>query len=360
MCRGSNKTMARWWKLSFRIEIPAVENAELEAAVTARWNSLTKPPGSLGRLESMVTRLALMQNTMRPVVERKLMVICCADHGVTAEGVSAYPREVTAQMVQNFLRGGAAINVLCRQFGVTPMIVDAGVDGDPVQGVVDCRIGRGTANFVEVAAMTGAEVERALENGARLAREARDRYDVAAVGEMGIGNTTAASALLCAYAGVDPVHAVGPGTGMTTEGVARKANVIGRALRRHREVVAAKGAVGILAALGGFEIATIAGFLLGAASERLPVVIDGFISSAAAMAAHAIDPKVLPYLVFSHLSSETAHRRLLAWLGVQPLLDLELRLGEGSGAALAMPVLDAAIALYSRMATFAEAGVAEA
>lgn len=359
MCRDFSKSMARWWKLSFRIEIAAVENAELEAAVLARWNLLTKPPGSLGRLESLVTRLALMQNTAGPVVERKLMVICCADHGVTAEGVSAYPREVTVQMVQNFLRGGAAINVLCGQFGITPMIVDAGVDGEPVAGVVDCRIGRGTANFVEGPAMSRAEVEQALENGARLASEARDRFDVAAVGEMGIGNTTAASALLCAYAGVDPVHAVGPGTGVTAEGVARKANVIGRALARHRDVIAARDAVGILAAVGGFEIATMAGFLLGAAAVRLPIVIDGFISSTAALAAHAIDARVLEYLVFSHLSSETAHRRLLAWLGVQPLLDLELRLGEGSGAALAMPILDAAIALYSRMATFAEAGVAE-
>jgi len=351
--------MARWWKLRFPIEIPAVENQELEAEVWRRWNSLTKPPRSLGRLESLVTRLALMQGMARPTVERKLMVICCADHGVTAEGVSAYPREVTAQMVLNFLRGGAAINVLCSQFGITPMIVDAGVDGDVVAGVVDCRIGRGTANFAHGPAMTRAQVERALENGMRLAREARERFDVAAVGEMGIGNTTAASALLCAYAGIDPGEAVGPGTGVSAEGVAHKAKVIGDAMARHREVIASGDAVGILAALGGFEIATMAGFLLGAASVRLPVVIDGFISSAAALAAHAIDSMVLGFLVFSHLSSETAHRRLLNWLSVQPLLDLELRLGEGSGAALAMPVLDAAIALYSRMATFAEAGVAE-
>lgn len=346
--------------MSFPIEIPAVEDARLEEEVTRRWNSLTKPPGSLGRLEWLVTRLALMQRTSRPTVERKLMLVCCADHGVAAEGVSAYPREVTEQMALNFARGGAAINVLCGQFGITPMVVDAGVAGGPVAGAVDRRIAAGTANFVVGPAMTRAEAEEALTNGIALALEARANYDVAAVGEMGIGNTTAASALLCAYARVDAAHAVGPGTGVSAEGVARKAKVIGRALARHQETIEKRDAVGILAALGGFEIATMAGFLLGAASVRLPVVIDGFISSAAVLAAQAIEPKVLSFLLFSHLSSETAHRRMLAWLGVTPLLDLELRLGEGSGAALAMPVLDAAIALYSRMATFSEAGVAEA
>ncbi|MEP7365709.1 MAG: nicotinate-nucleotide--dimethylbenzimidazole phosphoribosyltransferase, partial [Acidobacteriota bacterium] len=260
--------------MRFPVEIPAIENAELEATVLARWNSLTKPPGSLGRLESLVARLALIQNTARPLVKRKLMVICCADHGVTEEGVSAYPREVTAQMVLNFLHGGAAINVLCEQFAISPMIVDAGVDGAPVPGVVDCRIGRGTANFVQGPAMTRDQVERALDNGIRLARETHDRFDVAAVGEMGIGNTTAASALLSAYTGIDPVDAVGPGTGVSVEGVALKALVIEQALARHREVIDKRDAVGILAAVGGFEIATMAGFLLGAASVRLPVVVD--------------------------------------------------------------------------------------
>lgn len=346
--------------MSFSIEIPATANEELAAAVTARWNSLTKPPGSLGRLEGLVTQLALAAGTARPSVSRKALVVFCADHGVTAEGVSAYPKAVTGQMLLNFLAGGAAINVLCRQFGIQPLIVDTGVDGDPVDGAVDMRSGRGTANFVNGPAMSAEQVERALHNGVSLARRLRAERDIAAVGEMGIGNTTSASALFSAYSGTVPEAAVGPGTGVDSAGVQRKADVIRRALERHREVVTSGDAMGILAALGGFEIATMAGFLLGAAAERMPVVVDGFIASAAAMAAHAISPAVLPYLLFSHVSAETAHRRLLETLGVRPILDLDMRLGEGSGAAMAMPVLDAAVGLYEGMATFAEGGVSNA
>ena len=343
--------------MPFQIEIPLAADDGLAAAVMVRWNSLTKPPGSLGRLEALVGQLALASGTPKPRVERKALVVFCADHGVTAEGVSAYPKAVTGQMLLNFLAGGAAINVLCRQFGITPYIVDAGVDGEPVAGAIDMRLGRGTANFVEGPAMTDSEAARALENGIGLARRLRPEYDIAAVGEMGIGNTTAASALFCAYAGVAAEAAVGPGTGVGAAGVARKAEVVRRALARHAGVVAAGDAVGILAALGGFEIATMAGFLLGAAAERMPVVVDGFISSSAAMAAMAIAPRVLPYLLFSHVSAETAHGRLLGALGVRPILDLDMRLGEGTGAAMAMPVLDAAVALYQGMATFAEGGV---
>lgn len=346
--------------MPFPIDIPAVANDALAAAVTARWNSLTKPPGSLGRLETLVAQLALATGTSRPTVARKSLVVFCADHGVTAEGVSAYPKAVTGQMLLNFLAGGAAINVLCRQFGITPLIVDAGVDGEPVNGALDMRLGRGTVNFVEGPAMSLEQVEEALNNGIALARRLRAEHDIAAVGEMGIGNTTAASALFSACSGTAPEAAVGPGTGVDRAGVQRKAEVVRRALERHREVVAAGDPISILAALGGFEIATMTGFLLGAAAERLPVVVDGFTSSAAAMAAHAIAPAVLPYLFFSHVSAETAHRRLLETLGVRPILDLDMRLGEGSGAAMAMPVLDAAIALYDGMATFAEGGVSGA
>lgn len=343
--------------MPFPIDIPAVANDALDKAVTARWDSLTKPPGSLGRLETLVAQLALAAGTSRPTVARKALVVFCADHGVTAEGVSAYPKAVTRQMLLNFLAGGAAINVLCRQFGITPLVVDAGVDGDLVDGAVNMRLGRGTANFVDEPAMSLEQVRRALNNGIALARQIRPEQDIAAVGEMGIGNTTAASALFCAFSGTAPEEAVGPGTGVDTAGVQRKADVVRRALDRHREVIAAGDPVSILAALGGFEIATMAGFFLGAAAARMPVVVDGFISSTAAVAAHAISPSVLPYLLFSHVSAETAHRRLLETLGVRPILDLDMRLGEGSGAAMAMPVLDAAVALYERMATFAEGGV---
>lgn len=343
--------------MPFPIEIPTAANEKLARAVTARWNSLTKPAGSLGRLETLLAQLALATGTSRPTVARKSLVVFCADHGVTAEGVSAYPKAVTRQMLLNFLKGGAAINVLCRQFGITPLIVDAGVEGDAVDGAVDMRLGRGTANFVDGPAMSTQQAERALDNGLSLARRMRPVSDIAAVGEMGIGNTTAASALFCAYSGTAPEAAVGPGTGVDTAGVQRKAEVVRRGLVRHRDVIKACDPVSILAALGGFEIATMAGFLLGAAAERMPVVVDGFISSAAAMSAHAIAPAVLPYLLFSHVSAETAHRSLLDALGVRPILDLDMRLGEGTGAAMAMPVLDAAVALYEGMATFAEGGV---
>lgn len=345
--------------MHFPIKIPAVSNDALAKSITARWDSLTKPPGSLGRLETLVAQLALAAGTSRPTVARKALVVFCADHGVTAECVSAYPKAVTRQMLLNFLAGGAAINVLCRQFGITPVIVDAGVDGDLADGAIDMRLGRGTANFVDEPAMSLEQVERALNNGVALARQIRTERDIAAVGEMGIGNTTAASALFCAYSHTPPEAAVGPGTGVDQAGVLRKAGVVRRGLERHRDVIAAGDPVAILAALGGFEIGTMAGFLLGAAAQRMPVVIDGFISSSAAMAAHAIAPAVLPYLLFSHVSAETAHRHLLESLGVRPILDLDMRLGEGSGAAMAMPVLDAAVALYNNMATFAGGGVSD-
>ncbi len=335
-----------------RFEIRETADRKLEELVVARWNSLTKPPGSLGRLEELVLQLALAQGTERPQVARRSMVVFCGDHGVTEEGVSAFPKAVTGQMVANFLAGGAAINVLCKQARMETLIVDCGVDGELVAGTVDRRLGRGTANFVNGPAMSAEQVERALENGAGLARGLA--CDVAGVGEMGIGNTTAASALFCAYCGIGPEEAVGAGTGLDEAGIRRKAEVVGRGLARHAGV---SDAVGILGAFGGFEMATMTGFLLGAAERGMPVVVDGFIASAVALAAGAIDARVMPYLVFSHVSAERPHRRLLEKLGVWPVLDLDLRLGEGSGAALAMPVLEAAVALYEGMATFGEAGV---
>ena len=345
--------------MHFPIEIPSIQDATLAAEVERRWNSLTKPPGSLGHLETLVTQLAMMNGTARPSVARKAMVIFCADHGVTAEGVSKYPKEVTGQMLHNFLGGGAAITVLCKQFGITPMIVDAGVDAEPVPGAIDLRLGRGTANFCHGAAMTEAQVEQALQNGASLATKVRGTADIAGVGEMGIGNTTSASALLCAFTGMDPRDSVGPGTGVDAAGVHKKAEVVKQALALHARVILEGNATAILGALGGFEIATMTGFLLGAAACRLPVVVDGFISSSAALAARAIAPRVMDYLFFSHVSAETGHQRMLDSLGARAILNLDMRLGEGSGAAMAMPVLDGAVALYSNMATFPEAGVSE-
>jgi nicotinate-nucleotide--dimethylbenzimidazole phosphoribosyltransferase len=345
--------------LQFQTNIALLINESLSAEVARRWNSLTKPPGSLGRLEPLITQLALIQGQPVPRVQRQAMAVFCADHGVTAEGVSAYPREVTAQMVKNFVSGGAAVSVLCRHLGITPFIIDAGVDSEPEPGVVDLRIARGTANMTLEPAMTIPQTLRALNNGAELARQMRNDYDLAAVGEMGIGNTTAASALLCAFTGLTPERAVGPGTGLNPEGIARKTRAIAAAIARHKGTIETKYPIAILASVGGFEIATMAGFLLGAAEQRLPVIVDGFISSSAALTAAAIEPKVLNYLLFSHVSAEPAHRLMLNHLGVKPILDLDLRLGEGSGAALAFPLLGAAHALYTGMATFGEAGVSE-
>jgi nicotinate-nucleotide--dimethylbenzimidazole phosphoribosyltransferase len=316
---------------------------------------LTKPPGSLGRLESLVVQYARIHGTATPPIARKAMVVFCGDHGVAEEGVSPYPREVTTQMVKNFLRGGAAINVLCRKIGIETTIVDSGVDADPEPGALTVKIARGTQNFLKGPAMTIPQVEQALESGSQLASEVRNKADVTGVGEMGIGNSTSASALLCAYCGVAALDAVGRGAGLDDRGVRHKADVVARAVQLHRDSL--DDPVQALAALGGFEIAMMAGFLLGAASRRLPVVVDGFISGAAALAARAIQPRVVDYLIFSHRSAERAHGLMLQCLGVPPLLELQMRLGEGTGAALAIELLENALALYTGMATFAEAQV---
>lgn len=339
-----------------QFQIPNVDDPRLAEAVDARWNSLTKPQGSLGRLESLVKAFAMQRGVARPTLSRRSIYVFCADHGVTEEGVSAYPSEVTRQMVLNFVAGGAAINVLCRQFSLKAVIVDAGVKGDPVLGALDCRIGAGTANFAKQPAMGRTDAIRAIERGAQLAATAGD--DICGVGEMGIGNTTSASALLCALCDVPPANAVGPGTGLNAAGVRHKAEVIHRSLALHRPDPS--DPLGVLAALGGFEIAMMTGFLLGAAEIRTPVMMDGFISCAAALVARAIEPRVMDYLLFSHQSAEPGHTAMLSALGAEPLLTLSMRLGEGSGAALGINLLNQALALYSEMATFQGAVVSEA
>jgi nicotinate-nucleotide--dimethylbenzimidazole phosphoribosyltransferase len=338
---------------SFKI-VPTA-NQSLEQTVRARWDSLTKPPGSLGQLEDVVTRLALQQGAARPKLSHKSLYVFCGDHGITAEGVSAYPSEVTRQMMLNFVAGGAAINVLSRQIGIRTAIVDAGVKGEPVPGVLSRRIGEGTRNFAREAAMTRDEAVCAIEAGAVLA-EACDPGGLCGVGEMGIGNTTSASALLCVLAGMAPEEAAGPGTGLSAAGVAKKADTIRRAIALHRPDAA--DALGVLSQFGGYEIAAMAGFLLGAAERRLPVVMDGFISCASALVASRLAPAVLDYLIFSHRSAEPAHGRMLDELRAEPLLNLSMRLGEGSGAALGISLIEQALALYDGMATFEQAAVA--
>jgi nicotinate-nucleotide--dimethylbenzimidazole phosphoribosyltransferase len=331
-----------------------LKSPDIREAAEARWNSLTKPPGSLGRLEELVTTLAMQQGRTRPQLLRKSLYVFCADHGVTAEGVSAYPSEVTRQMVLNFVAGGAAINVLCRRIGIHTIIIDAGVKGEPVPGAIPHKIGEGTRNFTHEPAMSRQEAEHAIAVGKDLAISS-EPDDIRGVGEMGIGNTTAASALLCAFANMPPWDAAGPGTGLPTAAIAHKADVIAHALALHQPD--ARDPIGVLAQLGGYEIAMMAGFLLGSATRGIPVMMDGFISCSAALVASRIQPSVVDYLHFSHRSAEPAHARMLAELNATPLLDLSMRLGEGTGAALGISLAEHALALYDEMATFEEASV---
>jgi nicotinate-nucleotide--dimethylbenzimidazole phosphoribosyltransferase len=315
-------------------------NSDLEQRIRHRLDSLTKPPGSLGRLESLALQVGLIQGTDAPSIGSKSMLIFCADHGIVEEGVTPYPQEVTRQMVANFQAGGAAINVLCRFNGIESTVVDMGV-GTP------------TRNFAREPAMTREQAERAIEKGMSFANTA----DVLGAGEMGIGNSTSAAALLSAFSGIDPLESAGRGTGLDDAGVTHKAEVIRRALALHQPDP--KDAIGVLAAVGGFEIAAIAGLILGAAAHRRIVVLDGFISCSAALVARVLQPSSLDCVVFSHRSAERGHRRMLEFLDAQPLFDLDMRLGEGTGAALAIHLIEAAVKLYSEMATFESAGVTD-
>ena len=328
---------------------------DIRRIVEERWNSLTKPPGSLGRLESLIADLAEMQGTPEPKLERKAMYIFCGDHGSTAEGTSAWPSEVTAQMVRNFVRGGAAISVLGKSIGLELTVVDCGVLGPAIPGALDRKIAQGTRNFVREPAMTRAQAQQALDHGAALASECR--ADIAGVGEMGIGNTASASTLISAFTGLSAADTVGHGAGVSAEGLLRKRAAVEAALARHK--AAFVDPIDTLAAVGGFEIVTMVGFLLESAARRRPIVVDGFITSAAVLAAKAISPNVVDFLFYSHCSAEHAHRKVLEMLGAQPILDLGMRLGEGSGAALAINLMAQALELYTKMATFEQAAVAE-
>jgi nicotinate-nucleotide--dimethylbenzimidazole phosphoribosyltransferase len=320
--------------------IHPIADAALEGRIQMRLDSLTKPPGSLGRLESLAMQIGLIQQSDMPRVDRKAMIIFCADHGIVEEGVTPFPQEVTRQMMANFHAGGAAITVLCSHFGIEPVIVDMGV-GTP------------TRNFAREPAMTREQAERAIGIGRKYAETA----DLLGAGEMGIGNSTAAAALLSAMSGIDPAETAGRGTGLDDAGVARKVDVIRRALALHRPD--AGDPIGVLAAVGGFEIAAIVGLILGAAERRRVVVLDGFISCSAALIARALAPAALDYVVFAHVSAERGHRRMIEFLGARPPFDLDMRLGEGSGAALGMNLVEASVKLYREMATFAAAGVSE-
>jgi nicotinate-nucleotide--dimethylbenzimidazole phosphoribosyltransferase len=331
---------------------------EAIAAAQARQHSLTKPPGSLGRLEWLSVRLAGIMRTPRPAVSNGLIITMAGDHGVVAEGVSAYPQEVTRQMVLNFLRGGAAINVLARHVGARIVVVDMGVAGDLPEhpALVSRKIARGTANIAVGPAMTRAQALQAVLAGAEIVEaQIRQGADIVGTGEMGIGNTTPSAAIGAVLSGRAPADLAGRGTGVGDEGLIRKIDAIERAVAVNSPDPA--DGLGVLAALGGFEIGGLAGVILGAAANCRPVMIDGFISTAAAMIAVALAPAVRPYLISAHRSQEKGHGVMLEWLGVTPLLDFDLRLGEGTGAALGISLAEAACRVLNEMATFEEAGV---
>ena len=319
--------------------LPAPDRAAQDAAL-ARQNSLTKPPGSLGRLEELAVFMAGWQSTERPRIARAQALVFAGNHGICAQGVNPFPQAVTGQMVANFQAGGAAINQLCRV---------AGAELD----VIALELDRPTADFTTGPAMSEAETLDALRRGA----EAVDtNADILVLGEMGIGNSTVAAALALALFGGSPVDWVGPGTGSDADGIARKITAIEAGLRRH----GGQGAMATLAALGGREQAAICGAVLAARAARIPVILDGFICTAAAACLHAADARLLAHCLVGHASAEPGHRRLLAALGQKPVLEFDMRLGEGSGAALALGIVQAALACHNGMATFAEAGVAQA
>jgi len=344
-----------WWLNPCRpVDTQALEQAR------ARQQQLTKPAGSLGQLESLAVQLAGLQGRVKPSLEQVWIAIFAGDHGVVAEGVSAFPQEVTGQMLLNFVSGGAAISVLARQLGASLEVVDLGTVTPSLNlpGVRHLNVGPGTANFVQRPAMTEAQGQLALQAGRdSVQRAMASGAQLFIGGEMGIGNTTAASALACALLDCPVGHLTGPGTGLNAEGVSHKAQVIERALALHG---AQRGdALQTLFNLGGFEIAALVGAYLACAQEGVAVLVDGFICSVAALVAVRLNPECRPWLLFGHRGAEPGHRHVLETLDAQPLLDLGLRLGEGSGAALAVPLLRLACDLHGQMATFAEAAVAD-
>lgn len=339
--------------------LTATPDLNSEQSARARQSQLTKPPGALGRLEDIACWFAARQQRAIPEPLEPAITVFAGDHGVVSEGVSAFPSVVTGEMVRNFARGGAAINVLARSIEAHLSIVDAGVASslDDVIGIVGANIRPGTANLLHGPAMTRAEAERAVELGrARAVADIQTGANLLIAGEMGIGNTTPAACLICALTGADPEDVVGTGTGVDATGRARKVVVVRAALQRVNARPPADG-IDWLAEVGGLEIAAMTGYYLEAAVSGIPALLDGFISSAAALVAHQLSPAVTDWLLASHLSFENGHRIALQKLGLTPILDLQMRLGEGSGAAVVVPLLQAAISLHAEMATFTEAGV---
>lgn len=336
-------------------------NKEYLEKAKRKLDSLTKPRESLGRLEAIAQRYAAIKEDLSPAIGNKMIFTFAGDHGVVKENVSAFPKEVTVQMVLNMLTGGAAVNVLARHVGAKVVVVDIGVDHDfePGKGLIIDKVGYGTKDICHGPAMEYDDALRSIEVGMNLAFEyAKKGVDIAGTGEMGIGNTTPSSAILSVLTGLAATEATGRGTGIDDRTLQRKIDIIEKAIRANQPDM--DDPIDILAKVGGFEIGGIAGLIIGCAYHRIPVVVDGFISTAGALIAASLSPTINDYLFYSHLSSEPGHKRMLKKLGGEPILDLDMRLGEGTGAAIAMTVIEAAVKVMTEMATFESAGVDEA
>lgn len=344
-------------------QIQPLDQAAMRAA-RGRQNQLTKPPGSLGRLEDLSIQLAGIMRKEIPAIEEKAVIVMAGDHGVTAEGVSAYPQEVTPQMVLNFLAGGAAINALARHAGARVVVVDMGMTNEIDTSrfkrdlLIRRRVGAGTMNLAQGPAMRREQAEESIQSGIEVAlTEISNGADILGTGDMGIGNTTPSAAIACALLNLPPEKIAGRGTGVDDDGLQRKISAIARGLAVNQPN--ADDGLDVLAKVGGFEIGGLAGVMIGAASKRAPVMVDGFISTAAAMIAVTLAPQCREYLIAAHRSKENGHALMLEWLGIKPLLDFDLRLGEGTGAALGISMAEAACKVLSEMATFSEAGVSQ-
>jgi nicotinate-nucleotide--dimethylbenzimidazole phosphoribosyltransferase len=339
--------------------IKHLDQAAMSAA-SNRQNMLTKPAGSLGRLEELSIQMAGIQRKPFPVVQRKAVIIMAADHGVVEEGVAAYPQSVTTQMVLNFLHGGAGINAICRQVGARVIVADIGIAGDleKKDGLLSCRVGRGTRNMCSCTAMSMGQAVQSIETGIEIvSREIARGLDIVGTGDMGIGNTTASSAICSVFTGRDVAEVTGRGTGLDDRQLEHKISVIRKALALHHPDP--DQPLEVLVAIGGFEIGGLAGIMLGAAAGSIPVVIDGFISGAAALIAVKLCPQLKDYLVSAHVSVEPGHKIMLDYLGLKPLLSLDMRLGEGTGAALGISLAETSARILKEMSTFSEAGVSE-
>lgn len=339
--------------------IPTTRDEQLITALQSAIDNKTKPQGSLGMLEFIASRIGWIQNTVKPRIDRAAIIVFAADHGIVEENVSAYPQSVTWQMVENFLAEGAAINVFARQNQCALHIVDAGVNHDFGQraGLMSHKIAYGTRNFAIEPAMTVAQCEQAVQRGMDLV--AALDAEVIGFGEMGIGNTTAAAAIMHKLTGIALSECVGAGTGLDAAGIRHKLQVIERAVAFHAAQSETATALEVLRTFGGFEIAMITGAMLKAAERRMVILVDGFIVTSALLVAAALEPAILEYCLFSHCSDEQGHRRMLSYLQARPLMQLDLRLGEGTGSALALPLLHAAVNFLAQMATFSSAQVSE-